>query len=72
MEPENQKKLNEIEGQKRAEVKARSSRDGKWLIFRVEGFEQPIILASNFVRAILQTADMKRGQTPANVEQIKG
>ena len=67
-----QQKLNEIEGQKRPEVKARSSRDGKWLIFRVEGFEQPIILASNFVRAILETADKKRNQTPANVEQIKG
>ena len=67
-----QKNLNEIEGQKRAEVKARSSRDGKWLIFRVEGFEQPIILASHFVRAILASADQKRNAASANIEQIKG
>ena len=67
-----QKNLNEIEGQKRAEVKARSSRDGKWLIFRVEGFEQPVILASNFVRAILVSADQKRNAASANIEQIKG
>jgi hypothetical protein len=67
-----QKNLNEIEGQKRPEVKARTSRDGRWLIFRVEGIEQPVILAANFVRAILETADKKRSQAPANVEQIKG
>ena len=67
-----QKKLNEIEGQKRAEVKARSSRDGKWLIFRVEGFEQPVILASNYVRAILESADKKKDTiVPMNIEQIK-
>lgn len=67
-----QKKLNEVEGQKRAEVKARSSRDGKWLIFRVEGFEQPIILASNYVRAILESADKKKDTiVPMNIEQIK-
>ena len=67
-----QKKLNEIEGQKRAEVKARSSRDGKWLIFRVEGFEQPVILASNYVRAILESADKKKDAiVPMNIEQIK-
>ena len=67
-----QKNLNEIEGQKRAEVKVRSSRDGKWLIFRVEGFKQPVILVSNFVRAILVSADQKRNAASANIEQIKG
>lgn len=67
-----QRKLNEVEGQKRSEVKARSSRDGKWLIFRVEGFEQPIILASNYVRAILESADKKKDTiVPMNIEQIK-
>ena len=67
-----QKKLNEVEGQNRAEVRARSSRDGKWLIFRVEGFEQPVILASNYVRAILESADKKKDTiVPINIEQIK-
>lgn len=65
-----QKDLNQ-NYEKRTPVKVRSSRDGKWLIFRVQGFEQPIILAANYLRAILDSADKKKNQMPVNIEQIK-
>lgn len=58
--------------EKRTQVKVRSSHDGKWLIFRVEGFEQPIILAVNYLKAIIESAEKRKTQGPFNVEQIKG
>ena len=57
--------------EKRIPVKVRSSRNGKWLIFKVQGFEdQPIILAVNYVREILKSADRKKDQAPVDTEEI--
>ena len=56
--------------EKRIPVKVRSSRNGKWLIFNVQGFDQPIILAVNYVREILKSADRKKDQMPVDTEEI--
>ena len=56
--------------EKRIPVKVRSSRNGKWLIFNVQGFDQPIILAVNYVREILKSADRKKDQAPVDTEEI--
>lgn len=56
--------------EKRIPVKVRSSRNGKWLIFNVQGFDQPIILAVNYVREILKSADRKKNQMPVDTEEI--
>ena len=56
--------------EKRIPVKVRSSRNGKWLIFNVQGFDQPIILAVNYVREILRSADRKKNQMPVDTEEI--
>lgn len=55
----------------RIEPKIRVSRDGKWVIIRVPGIEQPIIKAVAYFRAILANADKKSSELAVNVEQIK-
>ena len=55
MEQEN---LNENQGE-RIEPKIRVSRDGKWVIIRVPGVEQPIIKSVNYLKAILENAEKK-------------
>ena len=68
MEQEN---LNENQGE-RIEPKIRVSRDGKWVIIRVPGVEQPIIKSVNYIKAILETAEKKSSNAAVNVEHIKG
>ena len=67
MEQEN---LNENQGE-RIEPKIRVSRDGKWVIIRMPGVEQPIIKSVNYLKAILENAE-KKAHVPVNAEQIKG
>ena len=62
---------NENLNQERIEPKIHVSRDGKWVIMRVPGIEQPIIKSVNYLRAILDNA-AKRAQGPVSVEQVKG
>jgi hypothetical protein len=57
---------------KRIEPRINVSRDGKWIIIRVPGIEQPIIKSVNYLKAILDNAEKKKAQMPVNVEQIKG
>jgi hypothetical protein len=57
--------------QGRIEPKIHVSRDGKWVIMRIPGVEQPIIKSVNYLKAILDNAE-KRQARPVNVEQIKG
>ena len=66
MEQEN---LNENQGE-RIDPKIRVSRDGKWVIIRMPGVEQPIIKSVNYLKAILENAE-KKAHVPVNVEQIK-
>ena len=68
MEQEN---LNENQGE-RIEPKIRVSRDGKWVIIRVPGVEQPIIKSVNYLKAILENAEKKGNSAAVNVEHIKG
>ena len=68
MEQEN---LNENQGE-RIEPKIRVSRDGKWVIIRVPGVEQPIIKSVNYLKAILENAEKKGNNAAVNVERIKG
>ena len=49
-------------------VKVSVSRDGKWLIIRAPGLEQPIIKAAAYFAAILERAVKK---SYYNAEQIK-
>jgi len=67
MEQEN---LNQND-EKRIEPKIRVSRDGKWVIIRVPGIEQPIIKSVNYFKAILANAEEKSAELAVNVEQIK-
>jgi len=60
------------EKEKRIEPKINVSRDGKWVIIRIPGIEQPIIKSVNYFKAILENAEKKKAQMPVNVEQIKG
>jgi hypothetical protein len=68
MEQEN---LNGNQGE-RIEPKIRVSRDGKWVIIRVPGVEQPIIKSVNYIKAILENAEKKSSNAAVNVEHIKG
>ena len=68
MEQEN---LNENQGE-RIEPKIRVSRDGKWVIIRVPGVEQPIIKSVNYIKAILENAEQRSGNAAVNAERIKG
>ena len=68
MEQEN---LNENQGE-RIEPKIRVSRDGKWVIIRVPGVEQPIIKSVNYLKAILENAEKKGSNVAVNAERIKG
>jgi len=67
MEQEN---LNENQGE-RIEPKIRVSRDGKWVIIRVPGVEQPIIKSVNYLKAILENAEKKGNNAAVNAERIK-
>jgi hypothetical protein len=66
MEQEN---LNENQGE-RIEPKIRVSRDGKWVIIRMPGVEQPIIKSVNYLKAILENAEKKKSYG-LDVEKIK-
>ena len=55
----------------RIEPKIRVSRDGKWLIIRVPGVEQPIIKSVNYIKAILENAG-KNKSYGLDIEKIKG
>ncbi len=55
----------------RIEPKIHVSRDGKWVIMRIPGIEQPIIKSVNYLRAILDNA-AKRQAGPVNAELVKG
>ena len=64
---------NNLEHQEQAkrfsdDVKVHVSRDGKWIIIRVPGLEQPIIKSCNYFSAILERAVKK---SYYNAEQIK-
>jgi len=62
---------NENLNQERIEPKIHVSRDGKWVIMRIPGVEQPIIKSVNYLRAILDNAE-KRQAGPVNAELVKG
>ena len=68
MEQEN---LNGNQGE-RIEPKIRVSKDGKWVIIRVPGVEQPIIKSVNYLKAILENAEKKGSNVAVNAERIKG
>jgi len=65
-----QKNLDENQTE-RIEPKIRVSRDGKWVIIRVPGIEQPIIKSVNYLKAILANAEKKSTDLAVSVEQIK-
>lgn len=69
MESEN---LNQYQGKDRIEPKIRVSRDGKWVIIRIPGIEQPVIKAVAYFRAILESAENRSRNAAVNAEQIKG
>ena len=58
--------------EKRIEQKISVSRDGRWVIIRVPGIEQPIIKSVNYIKAILENAEKKKAQVSVNAERIKG
>jgi hypothetical protein len=58
--------------EKRIEPKISVSRDGRWVIIRVPGIEQPIIKSVNYIKAILENAEKKKAQVSVNAERIKG
>ena len=66
-----QTKIDENQGE-RIEPKIRVSKDGKWVIIRMPGVEQPIIKSVNYLKAILENAEQRSRNTAVNVEQIKG
>jgi len=54
----------------RIEPKIRVSKDGKWVIIRMPGVEQPIIKSVNYLKAILENAEKKRSYG-LDIEKIK-
>jgi len=62
---------NENLNQGKIEPKIHVSGDGKWIVIRIPGFEQPVIKSVNYFKAILDNA-AKKAQMPVNVEQVKG
>jgi hypothetical protein len=64
-----QTKIDENQGE-RIEPKIRVSRDGKWVIIRMPGVEQPIIKSVNYLKAILENAEKKKSYG-LDVEKIK-
>ena len=67
------KNLNQYQNQEeRIEPKIRVSRDGKWIIIRVPGLEQPIIKAVAYFEKILENAKSRSVNAPVNIEKIKG
>ena len=58
--------------QNKIEPRINVSRDGKWVIIRVPGIEQPIIKSVNYFKAILESAERRANNTAGNVEKIKG
>jgi len=65
--------LNQYQNQEeRIEPKIRVSRDGKWIIIRVPGLEQPIIKAVAYFEKILENARSRSVNAPVNIEKIKG
>ncbi len=65
-----QKNLGENQ-EERIEPKIRVSRDGKWVIIRVPGVEQPIIKSVNYLKAILENAERKKIYEHVDMEKIK-
>ena len=67
---ENQK-LDQFQNQEnRIEPKIRVSRDGKWIIMRIPGLEQPVIKSVNYFEKILENAKSKAHGT--TVEKVEG
>jgi len=58
--------------EKRIEPKINVSRDGRWVIIRVPGIEQPIIKSVNYLKAILENAEKRSRNLAVNAEKIKG
>ena len=58
--------------EKRIEPKINVSRDGRWIIIRVPGIEQPIIKSVNYLKAILDNAEKRSRNLAVNAEKIKG
>ena len=63
--------LNQFEGKERIEPKIRTSRDGKWIIIRVPGIEQPIIKAVTYFEAIIRSAKSRTQDRAVDIEKIK-
>jgi len=63
--------LNQFEGKERIEPTIRTSRDGKWIIIRVPGVEQPIIKAVAYFEAIIRRAKNRTDDSTVNTEKIK-
>lgn len=68
MEQEN---LEQNQNEKRIEPKIRVSRDGKWIIIRVEGMEQAIIKSVNYFKAIIESSEKRMKDAAVNAEMIK-
>lgn len=66
------KNLNQFEGKERIEPTIRTSRDGKWIIIRIPGVEQPIIKAVTYFEAIIRSAKSRSDDSAVNIEKIKG
>jgi hypothetical protein len=62
----------EREQSNRIEPKISVSSDGRWLIIRVPGIEQPIIKSVNYIKAILDNAEKKKAQAGLIAEMVKG
>ena len=65
-----QTKIDENQGE-RIEPKIRVSKDGKWVIIKVPGVEQPIIKSVNYLKAILENAEKKKIYGHVDIEKIK-
>lgn len=72
---ENEKLDQYQEKEKRVEPKISVSRDGKWVIIRVPGVEQPIIKSVNYLKAILANAEKRMsaglGQTLGKLKELE-
>lgn len=51
--------LNQYQDEERIEPKIRVSRDGKWIIIKMPGVEQPIIKAVAYFEKIIENAKSK-------------
>lgn len=61
----------QYQGEKR-EIKIGITRDGRSLIFRIPGFEQPFFKAVAYLEKVIESARQRQATAAVNAEGIKG